>query len=78
MNGNDQHVVQDPTKQYPVMGIPEQRQSEPGLDAKLQPPADHGEKTYRGSGKLKGRKALITGADSGIGRAIAIAPDISV
>lgn len=65
--------MQDPIKQYPVMDIPKQTQSEPGLDAKLQPQADHGEKTYRGSERLKGRKALITGGDSGIGRAVAIA-----
>ncbi|MDN5274582.1 MAG: Oxidoreductase [Candidatus Saccharibacteria bacterium] len=65
--------MQDPTKQYPAMDIPEQTQPEPGLDAKLQPKADHGEVTYRGSGRLKGRKALITGGDSGIGRAVAIA-----
>jgi NAD(P)-dependent dehydrogenase (short-subunit alcohol dehydrogenase family) len=73
MNSKDQYTMQDPTKQYPVMDIPEQTQSEPGLDAKLQPRADHGEDTYRGSGRLEGRKALITGADSGIGRAVAIA-----
>lgn len=70
---SDQYTMQDPTKQYPVMDIPEQSQSEPGLDAKLQPQADHGQDTYRGSERLKGRKALITGADSGIGRAVAIA-----
>lgn len=73
MNSNDQYKMQDPTKQYPVMDIPEQTQPEPGLDAKLQPQADHGQDTYRGSGRLSGRKALITGADSGIGRAVAIA-----
>lgn len=69
----DQHAMQDPTTQYPKLDIPEQRQDEPGLDAKLQPLADHGEKSYKGSGRLKGRKALITGADSGIGAAVAIA-----
>lgn len=73
MNGKDQYVMQDPAKQYPVMDIPEQSQSEPGLDSKLDPRADHGEQTYRGTDRLKGRKALITGADSGIGRAVAIA-----
>lgn len=45
----------------------------PGLDAELDPKADHGEQTYRGTGRLPGRKALITGADSGIGAAVAIA-----
>jgi NAD(P)-dependent dehydrogenase (short-subunit alcohol dehydrogenase family) len=73
MSDKDQHVMQDPVKQYPVMDIPEQSQSEPGLDAQLQPVADHGQKTYRGTGRLTGRKALITGGDSGIGRAVAIA-----
>lgn len=73
MNDKNQYTMQDPTKQYPVMEIPEQSQPEPGLDAKLQPTADHGEATYQGSGRLTGRKALITGADSGIGRAVAIA-----
>lgn len=70
---SDQFKMQDPTKQYPKLTIPEQRQPEPGLDAKLKPKADHGEKTYRGTGRLKGRRALITGADSGIGAAVAIA-----
>jgi NAD(P)-dependent dehydrogenase (short-subunit alcohol dehydrogenase family) len=73
MNKKDQYTMQDPTKQYPVMDIPNQTQPEPGLDAKLQPKADHGETTYRGSARLQGRKALITGGDSGIGRAVAIA-----
>ena len=52
---------------------PAQQQKWPGSDAKLRPQADHGEASYRGSGKLEGRRALITGGDSGIGRAIAIA-----
>lgn len=68
-----QHSMQDPTTQYPKLDIPEQRQDEPGLDAKLQPKADHGNETYVGSGRLEGRKALITGGDSGIGRAVALA-----
>ena len=70
---SDQYTMQDPTTQYPDPDIPEQTQPEPGLDAELEPHADHGEATYRGSEKLKGRRALITGADSGIGRAVAIA-----
>lgn len=69
----DQYMMQDPTTQYPKLDIPEQRQDEPGLDAKLQPTANHGEKTYRGANRLLGRKALVTGADSGIGAAVAIA-----
>lgn len=73
MKQANQFEMQDPTKQYPVMDIPAQTQPEPGLDAKLKPQADHGQSTYQGLGRLKGRKALITGADSGIGRAVAIA-----
>lgn len=73
MDGKDQYEMQDPTKQYPADDFPMQTQPEPGLDSKLDPRADHGEKSYRGTGRLKGRKAVITGADSGIGRAVAIA-----
>lgn len=70
----DQFTMQDPLTQYPAADpIPEQSQPEPGLDEKLVPQADHGEDTYRGSGRLAGRKALITGGDSGIGKATAIA-----
>lgn len=69
----NQYEMQDPVTQYPKLEIPEQRQSEPGLDAELVPKADHGEDTYVGHERLKGRKALITGGDSGIGRAVAIA-----
>ncbi len=54
-------------------GPPEQKQEWPGSESKMDPEADHGEESYRGSGKLEGRVALITGADSGIGRAVAIA-----
>lgn len=54
-------------------GFPKQQQPWPGLERNLKPPADHGEETYEGAGKLVGRKALITGGDSGIGRAVAIA-----
>lgn len=71
---SDQYEIQDPREQYTQPNInKEQSQPEPGLDAKLEPLADHGEKTYKGSGRLAGRKALITGGDSGIGRAVAIA-----
>ena len=52
---------------------PEQRQPEPGLDQKLEPRADHGERSYRGRDRLTGKRALITGGDSGIGAAVAIA-----
>ncbi|MGN6133176.1 MAG: SDR family oxidoreductase [Aureliella sp.] len=51
----------------------QEQQSHPGNEAKMSPKADHGEETYRGSGKLKDYSVLITGADSGIGRAVALA-----
>lgn len=59
--------------EYPKPPFPEQPQAAPGIASKMTPQPDHGEKTYRGSGRLQGRKALITGGDSGIGRAVAIA-----
>jgi len=61
------------TDKYPKPPFPKQQQPWPGLASKLDPKPDHGEESYRGSGRLKGRKALITGGDSGIGRAAAIA-----
>ena len=64
---------QDPRKQELKQPFPKQKQDPPGTEQELQPKADHGEKSYQGHGRLKGRKALITGADSGIGRAVAIA-----
>ncbi|MFL4474383.1 SDR family oxidoreductase [Paeniglutamicibacter sp. MACA_103] len=63
----------NPVTRHPRISPPKQDQPEPGLDAKLDPQADHGEKSYVGTGRLKGRKALITGGDSGIGAAVAIA-----
>ena len=54
-------------------GFPPQQQDPPGLTTKMEPVPDHGEETYAGHGRLEGLKALITGGDSGIGRAIAIA-----
>src|SRR4051812_1121367 len=69
----DQYTFDDPTSRYPVIEPPEQRQSEPGLETEMKPVPDLGEATYRGTGRLAGRKALITGADSGIGAAVAIA-----
>ena len=65
--------IVDPREKFPKPPFPKQQQPWPGLCSKLQPLADHGEKSYRGSGRLMGRKALITGGDSGIGRATAIA-----
>ncbi|MEP9401020.1 SDR family oxidoreductase [Sphingomonas silueang] len=58
---------------YPRPPFPVQRQPWPGLTSKMTPRPDHGETSYKGSGRLAGRKALITGGDSGIGRAAAIA-----
>jgi NAD(P)-dependent dehydrogenase (short-subunit alcohol dehydrogenase family) len=66
-------ALQDPRSKYPKPPFPEQHQPWPGLVSKMRPRPDHGEKSYRGSGRLQGRKALITGGDSGMGRAAAIA-----
>jgi NAD(P)-dependent dehydrogenase (short-subunit alcohol dehydrogenase family) len=57
----------------PKPPFPRQHQSMPGMTDAMQPKPDHGEKSYRGSGRLSGKKAIITGGDSGIGRAVAIA-----
>ena len=65
--------LEDPTKKYPRPPYNRQSQPWPGLASKMDPAPDHGEKSYRGSGRLAGRKALITGGDSGMGRAAAIA-----
>ena len=65
--------LQDPTTRYPRPPFPEQHQPWPGLASRMNPRPDHGETSYRGSGRLAGRKALITGGDSGMGRAAAIA-----
>ena len=73
MSAKDRLTMQDPREQYPKPPFPPQPQPAPGLAARMEPRPDHGETSYRGSGKLVGRKALITGADSGIGRAAAIA-----
>ena len=69
----NQYAMQDPTKQYPQPKFDKQPQSAPGLANDMDPKPDHGEQSYKGFGRLAGRKALITGADSGIGRAVAIA-----
>ena len=69
----DQHTFEDPSKKYTDIDTTAQSQDGPGLDADLVQKADRGEKSYKGSGRLEGRKALITGADSGIGAAVAIA-----
>lgn len=63
----------DPRTAHSADSFPPQEQSQPGLTAQTHPTPDHGEESYRGSGRLRGRHALITGGDSGIGRAVAIA-----
>src|SRR3954449_936416 len=65
--------LEDPRNKYPKPPFKEQSQPWPGLASKMDPRPDHGEKSYKGSGRLAGRKALVTGGDSGIGRAAAIA-----
>ncbi|RKT36110.1 hypothetical protein DEU34_0617 [Microbacterium sp. AG1240] len=69
----DQYTFDNPVTRYARVEPPVQHQSEPGVQGEMTPVPDLGEKTYRGSGRLTGRKALITGGDSGIGGAVAIA-----
>jgi NAD(P)-dependent dehydrogenase (short-subunit alcohol dehydrogenase family) len=69
----NQYAMRDPRTQYPQPKFEDQPQSAPGLAQDMVPKPDHGEASYQGFGRLKGRRALITGADSGIGRAVAIA-----
>ncbi|MFF7731907.1 SDR family oxidoreductase [Streptomyces sp. NPDC007984] len=64
---------QHPGEQHPTPEFPSQDQPHPGWTGPMDPPPDHGEDSYRGSGRLAGRKAVITGGDSGIGRAVALA-----
>src|SRR4051812_24884396 len=66
-------AMQDPRAKFPKPPFPKQTQPWPGLVRDMKPRPDHGETSYRGSGRLAGRKALITGGDSGMGRAAAIA-----
>ncbi|MDX6381157.1 MAG: hypothetical protein QOI57_2181 [Rubrobacteraceae bacterium] len=69
----DQTKQQDPKEQYPQPEFPEQEQEHPGLDSEMQPEPDYGYETYRGYGRLEGKATIITGGDSGIGRAVALA-----
>ncbi|MBW8090397.1 MULTISPECIES: SDR family oxidoreductase [Streptomyces] len=64
---------QHPAHQHPRPDFPSQDQPHPGWTGPMDPPPDHGEDSYRGSGRLEGRKAVITGGDSGIGRAVCLA-----
>jgi NAD(P)-dependent dehydrogenase (short-subunit alcohol dehydrogenase family) len=68
----DQHTTQDPTAQHPD-SLPADQLEHPGLESEMSQAPDFGEQSYRGTGKLEGRKAIITGGDSGIGRAVALA-----
>ncbi|MCU1405420.1 MAG: NAD(P)-dependent oxidoreductase [Glaciihabitans sp.] len=70
---SDQYTLQDPTKMFENIDPSAQYQEGSGLDKELDDKADRGEDSYRGTGRLTGRKALVTGADSGIGAAVAIA-----
>ncbi|QDE39639.1 SDR family oxidoreductase [Luteibacter pinisoli] len=71
--GKTETVLINPVTQYPGPPFDTPKQSAPGTVHKLHPPADHGETSYKGHGRLAGRRALVTGGDSGIGRAAAIA-----
>jgi NAD(P)-dependent dehydrogenase (short-subunit alcohol dehydrogenase family) len=66
-------TLQNPVTEYPKPPFPRQTQEWPGLASKMDPRPDHGETSYKGSGRLAGRRALVTGGDSGIGRAAVIA-----
>src|SRR4051794_17005914 len=68
----DQYAQRDPTEQH-QQEIPPEQLDHPGLEADMRTAPDFGEETYRGSGRLEGRRAVITGGDSGIGRAVALA-----
>src|SRR6478672_9415164 len=65
--------TKDPRNMYPRPPYSNKEQPPPGSESEMSPAADHGESSYQGTGRLEGRHALITGADSGIGRAVAIA-----
>ncbi|WP_428976986.1 SDR family oxidoreductase [Faunimonas pinastri] len=66
-------IMTNPVTEYPKPPFPKQEQPWPGLAGKMTPRPDHGETSYKGSGRLAGRKAFVTGGDSGMGRAAAIA-----
>ncbi|WP_252975543.1 SDR family oxidoreductase [Janibacter melonis] len=70
---SDQLDLDNPVERHPTISPPEQDQDFPGSDVGLEPGADIGLSSYRGTGRLQGRKALVTGADSGIGAAVAVA-----
>src|SRR3954468_24113264 len=67
------NMSKNPLEAGPKPPQPSQQQHEPGIEAQMDPKPDYGEDSYKGSGRLKGKAALITGGDSGIGRAVALA-----
>ncbi|MFJ6852633.1 SDR family oxidoreductase [Streptomyces sp. NPDC091271] len=69
----DAEQPQDPTRRYPQPDFPQQEQEHPGRTGAMDPPPDHGEDSYRGNGLLLDRRTVVTGGDSGIGRAVALA-----
>jgi NAD(P)-dependent dehydrogenase (short-subunit alcohol dehydrogenase family) len=73
MTVHDTTIARNGAIDYPRPPFPHQEQPWPGLASRMDPRPDHGETSYQGSGRLQGRRALITGGDSGIGRAAAIA-----
>src|SRR4051794_21088840 len=66
-------MAEDPREKHAKPPHPAQKQDVPGIESEMDPKPDYGEKSYKGSGKLKGKAAVITGGDSGIGRAVALA-----
>src|SRR3954453_18081536 len=66
-------MADDPREKYPKPPYSAKKQEPPGDEFEMNPKPDYGEKSYKGSGKLKGKAAIITGGDSGIGRAVALA-----
>src|ERR671934_922090 len=68
-----QHPSSNPTEAGPKPPYPKQSQAHPGHEAQMQPRPDFGEQSYRGAQRLVGKKAIVTGGDSGIGRAVALA-----
>jgi NAD(P)-dependent dehydrogenase (short-subunit alcohol dehydrogenase family) len=73
MSMSNQSKTQDPKEMEAKPPFPEQEQEPVGLESEMEPRPDYGEESYRGSGKLQGKAAIITGGDSGIGRAVALA-----
>ncbi len=73
VEADTQHTPQDPTEQYPPVSDEPEQIEHPGLTSDMRQDPDHGEQSYVGTGKLAGKKAVITGGDSGIGRAVALA-----